>query len=79
VPGFGISYGLYMTTNKDAWSGTVAKKSRGLFDGSNLYRRLEVRLDDGTHLNVKVDRDLWSQLEVGDRLVKQDGGQPHRA
>ncbi|MEU7876451.1 hypothetical protein [Dactylosporangium sp. NPDC049140] len=67
-----------MTTNKDAWSGTVAKKSRALFDGSNLYRRLEVRLEDGTHLDVKVDRELWSQLEVGDRLVKPDGEKPRR-
>ncbi|GAB3835414.1 hypothetical protein ACFPIJ_50955 [Dactylosporangium cerinum] len=67
-----------MTTNENAWSGTVAKKSRGLLDGSNLYRRLKVRLDDGTHLNVKVDRTLWSQLQVGDRVVKTAGEQPHR-
>ncbi|MGI5241108.1 DUF7489 domain-containing protein [Dactylosporangium sp. CA-139066] len=68
-----------MTTNENAWSGTVAKKSRALLDGSNLYRRLEVRLDDGTHLDVKVDRDLWNQLEVGDRLEQQDGEKPRRA
>ncbi|MEU0558078.1 hypothetical protein [Dactylosporangium maewongense] len=67
-----------MRTNENAWSGTVAKKSRGLLDGSNLYRRLKVRLDDGTHVDVKVDRDLWSQLEVGDRVVKPEGGQPRR-
>ncbi|PSK63534.1 hypothetical protein B0E53_04541 [Micromonospora sp. MH33] len=67
-----------MTTNEDAWSGTVAKKSRALLDGSNLYRRLEIRLDDGTHVDVKVDRDLWKQLEVGDRLVKEEGEKPHR-
>lgn len=59
-----------------AWSGTVTKKSRGLFDGSNLYRRLEVRLDDGTHVDVKVDRALWKRLQVGDRVVKAAGGQP---
>ncbi|MEV0567569.1 hypothetical protein [Dactylosporangium sp. NPDC050588] len=67
-----------MRTSENAWSGTVAKKSRGLLDGSNLYRRLKVRLDDGTHVDVKVDRDLWSQLEVGDRVVKAEGGQPRR-
>ncbi len=67
-----------MTTNKDAWSGTVVKKSRGMLDGSNLYRRLKVRLDDGTQLTVKVDRDLWKQLEVGDRLVKPAGEPPRR-
>lgn len=65
-------------TDKDAWSGTIAKKSRGLLDGSNLYHRVKVRLDDGTQLTVKVDRDLWKQLEVGDRLVKPEGGPPRR-
>lgn len=67
-----------MDTNENAWSGTVAKKSRGLLDGSNLYRRLKVRLDDGTHVDVKVDRALWHQLRVGDRVVKAAGGQPRR-
>ncbi|WP_432994725.1 DUF7489 domain-containing protein [Dactylosporangium sp. CA-233914] len=67
-----------MTANESTWSGTVAKKSRALLDGSNLYRRLEIRLDDGTHVDVKVDRDLWNQLEVGDRLVKPEGEKPHR-
>jgi hypothetical protein len=67
-----------MTANEGAWSGTVAKKSRALLDGSSLYRRLEIRLDDGTRMKVRVDRDLWNQLEVGDRLVKQEGEQPRR-
>jgi hypothetical protein len=65
-----------MTTNKDAWSGTVVKKSRALLDGSNLYRRLKVELDDGTNLHVKVDRDVWDELTVGDRLVKRAGQPP---
>ena len=60
----------------DAWSGTVVKKTRALLDGSNLYRRLKLRLDDGTQIEVKVDRDLWKTVEVGDRLVKQDGARP---
>lgn len=67
-----------MTKNEDTWSGTVVKKSRALLDGSNLYRRLEVKLDDGTEKDVKVERDLWKQLEVGDRLVKQAGAKPQR-
>ena len=65
-----------MTTNKDAWRGTVVKKSRALLDGSNLYRRLKVQLDDGTNLDVKVDRDVWDELTVGDRLVKRQGQPP---
>jgi hypothetical protein len=65
-----------MTTNKDAWTGTVVRKSRGLLDGSNLYRRLRVRLEDGTKLNVKVDRDVWKGVAIGDRLVKQPGQPP---
>jgi hypothetical protein len=67
-----------MTTHDDAWSGTVVKKSRALLDGSNLYRRLKVRLDDGTHMDVRVDRELWKQLGVGDRLVKHEGEGPRR-
>ncbi|MFF5288841.1 DUF7489 domain-containing protein [Paractinoplanes globisporus] len=67
-----------MTTNKDAWAGTVVKKSRAMLDGSNLYRRLKVRLDDGTQMDVKVGRDMWKELAVGDRLVKQQGEDPRR-
>ncbi len=63
----------------DTWNGTVLKKSRGLFDGSNLYRQLTVRLDDGTSTKVRVDRALWKQLEPGDRLVKEAGADPRRA
>ncbi|GAA2064074.1 hypothetical protein GCM10009839_89390 [Catenulispora yoronensis] len=68
-----------MTTHKDAWTGTVVKKSRALLDGSNLYRRLKVRTEDGTVVTAKVDRELWKQLDVGDRLVKKDGEDPRRA
>jgi len=67
-----------MMSQNDAWSGTVVKKSRALLDGSNLYRRLKVRLDDGRRIDVKVDRDMWRQLKVGDRLVKQHGENPRR-
>lgn len=67
-----------MTANDDAWRGTVVKKSRALLDGSNLYRRLKLRLDDGTRIDVKVDRDVWKKLDVGDRLVKQKGEKPRR-
>jgi hypothetical protein len=67
-----------MTTKPEAWTGTVVKKSRALLDGSNLYRRLKVRLDDGTRVTVKVGRDLWRALEVGDRLVKRRGEDPRR-
>jgi len=64
--------------HKDAWSGTVVKKSRALLDGSNLYRRLRVRLDDGRELDVKVGREVWRELAVGDRLVKDPGTEPRR-
>ena len=67
-----------MTTHEDSWSGTVVKKSRALLDGSNLYRRLKVRFEDGTQRDVKVDREVWKQVEVGDRLVKPDGEKPRR-
>jgi hypothetical protein len=64
--------------NEDAWSGVVVKKSRAMFDGSNLYRKLEVKLDDGEVQNVKVSRDLWKQLEVGDRVTKDAGTDARR-
>jgi hypothetical protein len=67
-----------MTTQKEAWSGTVVKMSRAALDGSNLYRRLKLQLDDGSQLDVKVDRHMWKQLEVGDRLVKPQGEDPRK-
>ena len=68
-----------MTTSENTWSGTVVKKNRALLDGSNLYRRLKLRLDDGSEINVKVDRAMWKELNVGDRLVKREGEEPRRA
>ena len=65
-------------THGDAWSGTVVKKSRALLDGSSLHRRLKVRLDDGTERDVRVERAVWKELEVGDRLVKPAGEKPRR-
>ncbi|HTK66195.1 MAG TPA: hypothetical protein VL595_27705 [Pseudonocardia sp.] len=63
---------------QDTWSGTVLRKTRALLDGSNLYRRVKVRLDDGSTTRVRVDRALWKELAVGDRLVKEAGADPRR-
>jgi hypothetical protein len=63
---------------RDAWSGTVVRKSRALLDGSSLHRRLTVRLEDGTSTRVRVARALWDELSVGDRLVKETGTDPRR-
>jgi hypothetical protein len=64
---------------EDAWSGTVVKKSRGLLDGSNLYRRVTIRTDDDRTEKIRVDRALWKELNVGDRLVKDAGQKARRA
>jgi hypothetical protein len=64
--------------DEDAWSGVVVKKSRAMYDGANLYRKLDVQLDSGEVRNVKVKRDLWKQLEVGDRVTKTAGADPER-
>ena len=64
---------------EDAWSGTVVKKSWALLDGSNLYRRVSVQTDDDRVEKVRVNRALWKILNVGDRLVKDAGGEPRRA
>lgn len=66
-------------SDQDAWTGVVVKKSRALLDGSNLYRRLKVRQDGGDEKKIRVDRALWKQLEVGDRLVKEPGQEPRKA
>ncbi|WP_338762833.1 hypothetical protein V7968_36095 [Nocardia vulneris] len=58
------------------WQGTVVEKSRGLLDGANLYRRLVVRLDDGSTIKVRVNRSLWNSLEPGDSVSKQAGADP---
>ncbi|WP_280444923.1 DUF7489 domain-containing protein [Nocardia brasiliensis] len=58
------------------WHGTVVEKSRGLLDGANLYRRVVVRLDDGSTIKVRVNRSLWNSLEPGDAISKQDGADP---
>ena len=63
----------------DAWSGTVVKKSRAMYDGANLYRKLEVQLDSGEVRDVKVKRGLWKSVEVGDRLTKEPDADPQRA
>ena len=61
---------------KDAWDGTVTKKSRGLLDGSSMYRRLEIRLTDGSIAKVRVSRDLWNAVAEGDTVTKAVGQDP---
>lgn len=66
-------------SKEDAWSGTVTKKSRELLDGSNLYRMVTIQKDDGRTDKIHIDRSLWDEINVGDRLVKDAGQDPHRA
>ncbi|MEU4191848.1 hypothetical protein AB0E69_08120 [Kribbella sp. NPDC026611] len=66
-------------SDKDVWAGTVVKKSRGLMDGSNMYRRLKVELDGGSVEKVRVPRNVWDEVAVGDRVVKEAGTDPRRA
>lgn len=60
----------------DVWSGTVTEKSRKLLDGSNFYRQVTVETDDGRVERLRLDRALWKELKVGDRLVKDAGQEP---
>jgi len=39
------------------------KRCMACHDGSNPHRRLKLRLDDGTLIKVKVDRDLRKELK----------------
>ncbi|MFC9235159.1 hypothetical protein ACFTZK_01630 [Streptomyces decoyicus] len=62
----------------DAWEGIVTKKSRGMLDGSNMYHFVEVRLDDGESVKVRISRRLWKSIEIDDRIVKRPGADPAR-
>ncbi|MDQ6525176.1 hypothetical protein RB608_16265 [Nocardioides sp. LHD-245] len=58
----------------EAWEGVVVKKSRGLYDGANMYRRLKVRTSDGSVVKARVDRDLWDLVAVGDTVRRAADG-----
>jgi hypothetical protein len=66
------------TMTKQSWDGTVTKKSRGLLDGSSMYRRLKIRLADGSTIKVRVSRDLWNAVSEGDQVAKAAGQDPVR-
>lgn len=63
-------------TSRDEWEGIVVKKSRGLLDGSNMYRRLTIRLVDGSTTKVRVGRALWDAVTEGDLVTKAAGEDP---
>ena len=63
-------------SKNDEWEGIVVKKSRGLFDGSNMYRRLKIRLVDGSTMKVRVGRALWNAVTEGDLVTKAAGEDP---
>ena len=60
----------------EAWDGVVVDKSRGLTDGSNLYRYLKVRLSTGETRKIRVERGLWDAVAEGDGIVKAAGSEP---
>ena len=60
----------------EEWKGIVVKKSRGLLDGSNMYRRLTIRLVDGSTTKVRVGRALWDSVAEGDLITKATGEDP---
>ena len=65
--------------SKPEWQGTVVKKYRALLDGSNLYARILVRLDDGQTVKTRVDRATWKALAIGDAVWKTPDGGVQRA
>jgi hypothetical protein len=65
--------------HEGAWTGTAVKKSRDLLDDRNLYRQVTVQTDAGTTEKIQVDRALWKELKVGDRVVKDAGQEPRLA
>ncbi|MFC0540554.1 DUF7489 domain-containing protein [Kutzneria chonburiensis] len=63
-------------SSDEAWEGVVVDRSRGLTDGSNLYRYLTVRLSTGETRKIRVDRGLWDSVAEGDGIVKTAGSEP---
>jgi hypothetical protein len=61
------------------WRGTLVKKYRALLDGSNPYRRILVRLENGDTVKARVDRATWNTLAIGDTVVKAPGDTPQKA
>lgn len=62
----------------EAWEGVVLGKSRGMTDGSNLYRYLTVQLSTGEKKKIRADRGLWDSVAEGDGIVKEAGSDPVR-
>ncbi|THA57853.1 hypothetical protein [Streptomyces sp. A1136] len=60
----------------DAWEGVVTDMSRGMLDGSNMYHFVEICLADGASVKVRIGRQLWKSVAVGDRIVKRPGADP---
>jgi hypothetical protein len=59
--------------------GTVVKKYRALLDGSNLHRRIVVRLDNGETVKSRVDRATWRTLAIGDIVARAPGDRFEKA
>ncbi|MFE7854147.1 hypothetical protein [Streptomyces sp. NPDC057403] len=50
-----------------------------MLDGANMYHFVKLRRTDGQSVKVRIGRGLWKSIAVGDRLVKQPGGDPVKA
>lgn len=57
----------------------MVSKSRGMPDGSYVYRYVSIRFADGSTRKIRVDKGLWNSLATGDRLVKRAGSAPVKA
>ena len=68
-----------LVSKNETWNAVVVAKSRGLLDGSSLYRRVTVRHDDGREGKIRVPRDVWKTIAPGDRVIKEPGQDPRRA
>ena len=60
----------------ETWDGIVLAKSRGMPDGSFLYRYIEIELAEGTTRKIRVDRALYDALNIGDSITKRAGTGP---
>lgn len=72
-------FGSRKPVKDEAWHAVVRTKSRGMPDGSFLYRYLTIDLADGTTRKIRVDKSLWNSVNEGDAIAKSAGSDPTKA
>jgi len=57
----------------DSWEGIVFDKPSVPPNDHSTYRYVTIAFDDGRREFVRVQREVWETLEVGDKVAKHAG------